>query len=91
MTQHTPTPWSYDGRDIWATNSGNAVNVARLLTPKLAEANAAFIVKAVNSHAALVEALKAAQSYIETPGDLSRPEVTFLQEDIEIALKLATE
>jgi hypothetical protein len=66
MSEHTPTPWNCgdqylyaDGRTLpvasgqqdWATNPGGP-------NYKTACANAAFIVKAVNNHEALVKALE---------------------------------
>ena len=67
--KHTPTPWNYD---ITAGNSfsiyceGTIKTIASVLfkdvnympNEKEAEANAKFIVKAVNSHDKLIEALK---------------------------------
>jgi len=71
MTEkHTPTPWKVQPHDGWMANKlppieilgadGRVVacNTSYYPTP-ISEANAAFIVKAVNSHTALVEALTA--------------------------------
>lgn len=63
---HTPTPWHTDGRSIVAAPTsylfptGNKIgevywNSVQQNSP---EADAAFIVRAVNSHAALVAALE---------------------------------
>ena len=60
MADHTPTPWKvYDDSDPlhiaikgYYSSTGGA-HVADILSP----ANAAFIIKAVNSHDALVKAL----------------------------------
>lgn len=55
MSKHTPTPWQarengiYNGPELIATTSTERNNY---------EANAAFVVRAVNSHAALVDALQ---------------------------------
>jgi hypothetical protein len=60
---HTPTPWRRDNQDFNSHSSigilsddGPIANVIPLAYQH--EANAAFIVRAVNSHARLVEALK---------------------------------
>lgn len=62
-TQHTPTPWHVESDiEIWCDTGGF---VAMTMTAEQAVgtaedyANAAFIVRAVNAHAALVEALEA--------------------------------
>lgn len=59
---HTPTPWETDGVYIMRVGDERMITVANCYhSPRLdiptAKANAAFIVKAVNSHDALVEAL----------------------------------
>lgn len=56
--QHTPTPWQANN---WATGwtvSGDHSSICRLDGCNNADANAQFIVRAVNSHAALVRALR---------------------------------
>lgn len=72
MTQHTPTPWKLDGvigiEGADGKLVGNALNpffanqkqVKANIVPSVeaAQANAAFIVQAVNAHDALVEALR---------------------------------
>ena len=66
MSNHTPTPWvlgvdgvgdifDADNRSIAKTD---AWNVSTHRTPRENRANAAFIVKTVNSHDALVAALQ---------------------------------
>ena len=62
--QHTPTPWNLNGRHIDA-EKGNKLIVS-LRSEHDAEnlANAAFIVRACNSHDALVEALENAKAEI---------------------------
>ncbi len=76
MTQnHTPTPWSYvaynDGYALvqetgapYTQYSSDIGDIGAVTSdPKyIKEANAAFIVRACNSHAALVEALETVQS-----------------------------
>jgi hypothetical protein len=54
MSEHTPAPWSSDGPTVRGPNGEWLVD--EWFNP----ANAAFIVRAVNSHEALVEALKEA-------------------------------
>lgn len=65
--EHTPTPWKTDGYIINANSLNEFGNFVILSMPhrdenikavKENEANAAFIVKAVNSHYELVSALK---------------------------------
>lgn len=58
VSEHTPLPWEYDGNyEIIAQKNAYESICVLNVTPR-SGANAAFIVKAVNSHAALVEALK---------------------------------
>jgi hypothetical protein len=74
MSDHTNTPWALgvdgvgdifdaDNRSIAKTD---AWNVSTHRTPRENRANAAFIVNAVNSHDALVKALKNARNCIDT-------------------------
>jgi hypothetical protein len=57
-TPHTPTPWAaYETGAIFAQTYSGPVLVAKAETPE----DAAFIVQACNSHAALVEALTHAE------------------------------
>lgn len=57
MSTHTPTPWDYDAHtDIFKTVDRRNI--------KEQMANAAFIVKAVNSHAELLDMLKTATNYL---------------------------
>lgn len=61
MTKHTPTPWVNNGEGIIVCNDGDVFTMSTtLLDDKEREANAAFIVKAVNCHDELVEALEIA-------------------------------
>lgn len=62
--KHTPTPWVANGRYIGTTNHMSAVGECRDVNGNWCDdvkssADAAFIVRAVNSHDKLVEALKA--------------------------------
>jgi len=68
MTKHTATPWRavIYGNSEWEVWGGDLL-VADVTTPEdplqpeVAYANAAFIVRAANSHAALVAALRAVE------------------------------
>jgi citrate lyase beta subunit len=83
MGEHTPTPWKVITEDISLIESvtlaadGCSYIVAHCLDGATSqvnedtrEANAAFIVKAVNSHDALVKALENAKAALETCSDL---------------------
>ena len=95
-TKHTPTPWAVDGRfGIVATeilNDGKphvrdvATAGAPWRTTEDNVANAAFIVKAANSHDALVAAAKWAIRALETKDDAAE---SYALRDLEVALKLA--
>lgn len=66
--QHTPTPWKVMHNEIgleWNIEAGN--ELIAVLVPKNQRNldNAAFIVRAVNSHEALLSALKNIRSNIE--------------------------
>lgn len=62
---HTPTPWRLNGKvDIYAENNEGQTY---MLGAIISEANAAFIIRAVNAHAALVEACKALEQFETTP------------------------
>lgn len=84
---HTPTPWFHTETDIhtapddvssvgWGIATANGFHRDR--TSETRRANAAFIVRCVNSHAALVEALEAfaavADEYDKNCLDECRPE-----------------
>lgn len=60
--KHTPTPWTYvgNGPEQWVVYT-NQTRIANVLTP---EADAEFIVRAVNSHEALITAVQAAIIHI---------------------------
>lgn len=56
---HTPTPWKTDATNdkvigIWDDETKTLIQIARCTSPR----HAAFIVRACNSHAALVAALE---------------------------------
>lgn len=88
---HTPTPWNlgYTGRCILREipgmcdgEDGYAVAITSahsLLTPAEAKANAAFIVRAVNSHDALVKALEEMIEVYWGHGDGEFPEPNCIQ------------
>ena len=68
MTEHTPTPWQIsDARtvDDTAMIVGGEGFEFGLIADVTEDYDAAFIVKAVNAHDALVEALKLARARIE--------------------------
>ena len=69
MSKHTPTPWHVDGECIYGTTQrGDYVRIADTtvadgdnLPDKEADANASFIVRAVNCHDEMLKALKAVE------------------------------
>lgn len=73
MREHTGTPWRFDGDwyripTIFGADGKMVASIekdGRESTPERA-ANAAFIIKAVNGHEALVDALRVARRYIDT-------------------------
>ena len=82
MTDHTPTPWECDWGTIPPDGPGTYCDVytdggdtiiARVNDCiERGHANAAFIVKAVNNHEALVKALKLARDRIKYLGVVCR-------------------
>jgi hypothetical protein len=60
-TQHTPTPWTYfagtNSTDVMAKNGHHLARMASMASDAIDDA--AFIVKAVNAHEALIAALEA--------------------------------
>lgn len=64
-TEHTPTPWrlgrrsAYDALTVIETADDYIADCTDMIGSERDEANAAYIVKAVNSYAAMVEALHA--------------------------------
>lgn len=68
---HTPTPWFEDGNGIHSKDGfGGAVAIATGLSAHQNIINAAFIVRAVNAHEALVKSLKKALDQALCDGDL---------------------
>ncbi len=69
MNKHTPTPWHIRDVDTYTIRSQHGCEVARAARHHIPadeiKANAAFIVRAVNAHDALVEALTKAQGHIK--------------------------
>jgi len=76
---HTPTPWHLGNfrevKDTFYAKPDNVDSIGMIFcsnrTPEGAHANAAFIVRAVNNHEALVEALEAIEARIN--GDYDCP------------------
>lgn len=69
-TEHTPTPWYKDGRAIVTEPRIPEIEICVCtadseVNEQESQANAAFIVRACNSHALLVEALKEAWALID--------------------------
>ena len=58
--KHTPTPWFHCGAEIGMATETSGYGVATATDTNFAqaEANAEFIVRAVNAHDAMLEALK---------------------------------
>lgn len=72
---HTPTPWKVEGPFLERSIFGEKDLVTRLVGfDKIQSANAAFIVRAVNSHDALIKALKDALEVIGSWGPDGSPE-----------------
>ena len=88
LSQHTPTPWDcvVDGTtaSIGAQDGGHRIRVASISgsmsNPDIAN-DAAFIVKAVNNHDALVAALTKARARIEYLGAACPNEKHFLSNE----------
>lgn len=88
-TKHTPTPWEVNGDTYVTVNSLIIAHCKQHGNTTLedAEANAAHIVKAVNCHDDLVEALDMVAKAIDQFGDAK---LTFSQiQNITAALKKA--
>ena len=91
---HTPTPWiiasQIAGEGIWIESEGDEPEEickvsAETTGEKEAKANAAFIVRACNSHAALVEALELVDDMWANNGEPTDEHIR----RIRAALKLA--
>ena len=77
-TKHTPIPWELtfsdsmmEGEDAWliVSHDQDGSDIAEVTSPRdTAEGNARLIVRAVNSHADLLEELKSLVSKIEDAG-----------------------
>ena len=75
MSEHTQLPWEYDGNyEVIAQRNAYESICVLNVTPR-SGANAAFIVKAVNSHAALRNAVLASQAMLVTWHSLESGEV----------------
>lgn len=86
--QHTPTPWSLSGSDsyIMGRKNGGKVVVALVEMDESGsvsfdemDANAAYIVRCVNSHAELVAALERIESETELDIDDEQEALTTLK------------
>lgn len=94
MKQHTPTPWKVEVNERFRVEHGDIFPVKGATGRPVCvvpgqigdedSANAAFIVQACNSHAALVEALEAVNSM-----DLTKAPSHALVSKVRAALKLA--
>lgn len=96
MQKHTALPWEQYGLKIRATNYNLPYfSIAEVKTPIdscPSEANAEFIVRAVNNHYKLIEALEKAYSVINQIGNLSGDKLYHHDlEKIKQALKEAGE
>lgn len=58
MSEHTKLPWHATRKSVYVSDTNHNCLVQMLRNQEQNEANAALIVKAVNNHEALVEALK---------------------------------
>ena len=72
LSQHSPLPWAIEGSgDIMAADGSRAVSFGdEPNSCGCSDADAAYIVRAVNSHEALLTALKAAQQFL--PPEIAR-------------------
>lgn len=92
--KHTPTPWMHEHTKDKETNSVDIYNIdgACIATVRsnhgydVREANAAYIVKAVNCHEQLVEALVRAQCEL---GDPTPEGIKIALQEINAALAAA--
>ncbi len=73
--KHTPTPWHLrDGAtngEVHVCAPGRTIAVCDARPPNECEANAEFIVKAVNSYDDMLEALEALVKYVDALNDVS--------------------
>lgn len=87
MSDHTPTPWVVEGASIYTAavsepryvmETAPRQNIGSLSSPRgpsQRDVDAAFIVKAVNAHDALVRALKTAREWISEGAHSSDPDL----------------
>jgi hypothetical protein len=67
-TEHAPTPWRVNGNAIWS-DVGYVAELSCPRGPDARDADAAFIVEAVNSHASLTARVKDLLEIVEAiPG-----------------------
>lgn len=90
--KYTPTPWHMNDEDCIV--GPDAAGVARILLARgnsaIADANSAFIVRAVNAHEALVEAINLIAQELVLMGRIDRDNIE-IRDIIRAALKLASE
>jgi len=94
QTTHTPTPWYVNGSLIAPTRTGKRFAIAEIFRDNVqtAKANAAFIVRCVNSHAALVEAVEDARDTLIGMGSPDKTDYADVETAItrfDAALRLA--
>lgn len=67
-TAHSPLPWKngflVTGSAIWSDEDKHVVSLSDAVPTEREKADAALIVRAVNAHDALLEALEACQEYL---------------------------
>ena len=81
-TTHAPTPWTIDDHRVLDIRDSNGESVARVWRSSPRETNAELIVRAVNSHQALLDALEALL-------DASQIGDAFLRDTDSVSLKVA--
>lgn len=88
---HTPTPWTLNKYDEPAGPHGDNIRVKgfALTSSDEARANSALIVRAVNSHEALVEALRKAEQLASVASDWNLPEVEIDGQMVSIYVLMA--
>lgn len=64
----TPRPWQRDGRAVFHKERGTVCQCSTANSPAEAEANAEFIVRAVNAHDKLTAACKLAKERLDSLG-----------------------
>jgi len=95
MMKHTPTPWHFTkevdemGNPVWDITTDPVDDgwiIAHTLTQsKEDKANASFIVRAVNAHEALVEALEAALNMLDNGTKPSFQSLNKMNEALKLA------